>query len=204
MVFPLPAVIGAAGALGAGALSFFGQKSANRANIASARESMDWQERMSNSSYQRSMDDMRRAGLNPILAAKLGGAGVGSGATAQSQNELGGAVSSAMEFKRLKADLENLREMNEKIKAETHSTRQDVWNRYITAASQVATNSASQLKMMAETENIKYDSALKALESKLYGSDFGSVLRVLEKIPGVGGALSGLFKKAPNITKVYK
>lgn len=51
---------------------------------AQAQLTRDWQEKMSNTSYQRAVKDLRAAGLNPILATQRGGASTPSGATAQS------------------------------------------------------------------------------------------------------------------------
>lgn len=53
-------------------------------NAEQARIQREWQEQMANTVYQRSVEDMKKAGINPILAANmgLGTASVGSGATA--------------------------------------------------------------------------------------------------------------------------
>ena len=48
-------------------------RSAEQAQIA-----RNWSEQMSNSQYQRAVADLRKSGLNPILAASNGGAGVPS------------------------------------------------------------------------------------------------------------------------------
>lgn len=63
-----------------------GQAEANQQqmqfNSYQAQLNREWQERMSSTAYVRAMTDMRNAGLNPILAANLGGASTPGGATA--------------------------------------------------------------------------------------------------------------------------
>lgn len=57
---------------------------AARFNAQEAEKQRQWQENMSNTVYQRTVKDMLKAGINPVLAANmgLGTASVGSGASA--------------------------------------------------------------------------------------------------------------------------
>ena len=75
----IPALI-AAGA------SIYSANQRNKAAQKAASNQMAFQEDMSNTSYQRGMKDMKKAGLNPILAGKLGGASTPGGATYQPQD----------------------------------------------------------------------------------------------------------------------
>ena len=96
------------GLVGAG-LGFLGGERANAANkdIASAANAasaqqaasqMDFQERMRKTQYQTAVEDMKSAGLNPMLAYTQGGAGTPSGAMGQvSTAKMGNSVGSALQ-----------------------------------------------------------------------------------------------------------
>lgn len=106
---------GIASGLIGGISSAFGQKSANDANTKMSRDQMEFQERMSNTQYQRAMTDMKTAGLNPILAYKQGGAGTPSGAMAQHQNVGAAAVEGANKMSSTAIALQTNKTMLEKI-----------------------------------------------------------------------------------------
>ena len=84
-----------AAAIGGG-LGLIGGYLQNQAGKSSAKGQMEFQERMSNTAYRRGMDDMRAAGLNPMLAYKMGGASSPAGAMYQPSN-IGAAAASGMQ-----------------------------------------------------------------------------------------------------------
>ena len=102
-----------------GLFGYKGQKDTNVASAAQAQKQMDFQERMSNTAVQRRMADLRKGGINPILAGSKE-ASSPAGQQAPVGNKAAAAVNSAMNA----ATLSNLQEQNKKLRAETIGQQQ--------------------------------------------------------------------------------
>lgn len=68
----------------------------NAFNQAEAEKSRQWQERMSNTAFQRAAEDLKKAGFNPALLLGASGASTPSGATARSSSKSGTSTSANM------------------------------------------------------------------------------------------------------------
>lgn len=119
-----PLAIAAAPGIIAGISSFFGQKSANKANRVEAQKNRDFQERMRNTEWQAGVADMQAAGINPAVAYSRGGASAPSGSVAApAGNALGEGVSSALAANAQRKSIELLNAQIESTDAVTIKTQ---------------------------------------------------------------------------------
>lgn len=113
-------------------------------NSAEAAKSREWSERMSGSSYQRAMEDMAKAGLNPMLAVSQGGAATPGAASASAGAPSGSSASGVA------ARMENSKAAG----LEQSIALKRLANETNVSESQAAVNRASAEKIAAETVNV--------------------------------------------------
>lgn len=112
-----------AGGVG-GVASYFGTVATNRANARMADKQMQWQAMMSNTAHQREVNDLRAAGLNPILSANAG-ASTPAGAMATMENPMEGLAATANEIALARQTIQKGQAEIDLIKSQTQNTKMD-------------------------------------------------------------------------------
>jgi len=124
--------------IGLGLLGVGGSAMTNRANASEARKNRNFQERMSNTAAQRSVEDYRKAGLNPALAYDRSASSPG-GAQATMGDPISAGINSGVRAKETRAglllrsqELRNAKGQEEYLKAQTDESRERARGSWIT------------------------------------------------------------------------
>jgi hypothetical protein len=177
---PISAATGITGGdlfgFGTGLLGSNSAQAASRENAAAANA---FTEKQLKNRHQWEVEDLRKAGLNPVLSSKFGGS-IGGSAQAQAFNPIDGiskqmqAVQSAKTLKRMDAEIK-------KLNAETR-TQNDLSTMYFTQAQNNVTDNLLKSLQVPYAQN----------EMNIAKSKYGKAMQHINKLGGAGALATGL------------
>lgn len=154
------AIVGAGASLIGGMMASDSQESANNANLEQARANNALQLESAKNKYQWTVEDMEKAGLNPMLAYSQGAQGIGGLSQADIKPVTGmaeGVGSAGQAFNKMIA--------NQQVRAQTENIQADSRNKDATTAN-IAANTVLQLKLADKAEQDRLTGAASAAQSQ--------------------------------------
>jgi hypothetical protein len=208
----------AAVAAGSGILSFIGAERRNEAQEDMANAQMAFQREMSGSAYQRAVADMKKAGINPMLAAKVGGASTPPGAMPQIEDSLSKAVAAGSQTygqlssaklaqeqsdvadvtaDKISQETANLKDQNAVIKQtlmNMEELRQNLIKQGFNLDIQANVLRSTVDKLRADTDNTNMQSALRRLDLEA-AQDFDNLGREFTQLEPLFKMLIGILRR---------
>lgn len=175
-------------------LAAYGNSKAKKA----AKSDRSWQEFMSNTAYQRKVEDLKKAGLNPMLAIGGGGASTPSGSTAKTYVPDSKPVTTSLAKQRLNQELKNMQAQEAQAISTAAKNRSGVTLDMAAANRQnadatTAREQAAYLK--TQNTNAQYLTPGLMNEAAIEAGDMGKIYRhgkhVSQILGGFAGAAAG-------------
>ena len=157
---------GVASAVVGGLLSKKGSSDQNKANAALQEDAQDFNVTAAKNKHQWEVEDLKSAGLNPVLSANSGASVAGSPLASAPANELGNAVNSALSTMRLASEIDNLN-ADTKLKTDDAQLKRDQSSLALAQVGHTNTQSdrarvetrAMELGLPAKLNDARFDSS---------------------------------------------
>lgn len=169
-------------------------------NSAQAVAQRTWAEQMSNTAHQRQVADLRKAGLNPILSARHGGASSPAGSAGSAGAGSGGSGSASMSSSFTQGEINSAQ--SKLLKSQEVATDQQAYN--ISQDTEKKRQETNLLQDQQKTEKAKadlvrnqatssaQDVARSKIEEEIDKTPFGKIMRYIDRIRGGASAIDHL------------